>query len=272
MLKKVLIPLNFHEKHAYVLEMCRFLTQIGTEHVLLLHIDSAQGRNRHRSQGRLDQYIEAIKGLGLGLEAKIRIGAVQMEIPKAAEEMGADFISIPFKKKNVLHRAIMGSRLKDLVRQTRHPIFVYKTQKPRQHADDIFRVAYAASLKGGDEQVISTLRSNDFQADQVYFLHAGKRAPDPVAEQQRQERVATALMAMKSKCGLTQDNGFCISSLGSSRRLILRTARQLPANLVLIGKADSAIGMESVFGSTAESVSYDAPCSVLIIPKHEAGL
>lgn len=269
MLKKVLIPLNFHEKEALVLEMCRFLTNIGTEQVLLLHIGSSMGRVGNNNLKRLNHYAKTINELDLKAEILVRTGSVQMEIVKAAEEENADFISIPFEKKNFLHRAILGSRVKDLVRQADHPIFVYKTQKLNQHADDRFRVIYAASLKGGDEIAIPYMRSNSFQADEVYFLHAGKRAPDPVAEQQRREKAEKALLVLRDQCELSDDNGFCISLLGSPRRQIIRTANRLPANLVMIGKADSKAGMESVFGSTAEEVSYDAPCSVLIIPKQE---
>jgi nucleotide-binding universal stress UspA family protein len=55
--------------------------------------------------------------------------------------------------------------------------------------------------------------------------------------------------------------------LGTPRRQIVKAARRIPADLVLLGKADSVMGFAPVLGSTAEEVSYNVGCSVLIIPR-----
>jgi nucleotide-binding universal stress UspA family protein len=47
----------------------------------------------------------------------------------------------------------------------------------------------------------------------------------------------------------------------------VRVARRLGVDLVLLGKADSVVGLAPVLGSTTEEVSYNVGCSVLIIPR-----
>lgn len=79
------------------------------------------------------------------------------------------------------------------------------------------------------------------------------------------------LKDMQNMCSLNDKKGESISLIGSPRKQILRTARKVSANLVLMGKADTGSDIGPVIGSTAEDVSYNAPCSVLIVPTMEGG-
>ncbi len=265
MLKKVLVPLHFHESKEYFTKMFRFLKELGTDSAVLLHVGSNKGRGGVHNRKRLTRYAEHIEGLGVRTEIAVRPGSVQLEIVYAAEEFEADFISFSFRKKNRLSLAILGSTVKDVIRQSQIPVFVYKGTGRSE--EDVFRVLYPSSLQWKDDVIASYIRNNEFHADEVDFLYVGRRAPDPVVEQQRRDRVKEELQGLSRRCGYTEKNSTTMDVLGTPRKLIVRVARRRSSNLVLLGKADSMNSREPVLGSTAEEVSYNAPCSVLIIPR-----
>lgn len=266
MLRKVLVPLHLHESHGRVIEMARFLKTLGTEQAVLLHVGTTARAAGEHHRRRLDEMAELLQESGFSIETALRPGSVQGEIVNAADEFETQYISFAFRRKNWLKRAILGSTVKDVIRQSELPVFAHK-QSRRAESGDVFRVLYPTSLKGQGDPVEEVIRSKEVQSDEVVFLHVGRRAPDPVVEQKRCDWVDERLEAVRRQCGLEKQESRQISVLGSPRRQIVRTARRLPADVVILGKADSTSGMGPVLGSTAEEVSYNAPCSVLIIPR-----
>lgn len=267
MLKKGLIPLKFHESVKQVSSMCAFLQKLGTTNIVLLHVGSNRGKSGRRNNRRLNEYAEVIQQLGIRTDIDIRPGPLHNQVFNAAEEAEVDYISLFFMKKSWIARAILGSHVKDIIRLSDLPVFVYKNPKRMNSPDETFRLLYATSLQGRDDAILSYIRDADLRTDEVLFLHVGRRAPDPSAEQSRKEKVKQELKEAMEQCSLQKPQHEYLAIIGSPRRQIVKTARKSSADLLLLGKADTTAVREPVLGSTAEEVSYRSPCSVLIIPK-----
>lgn len=267
MLKNVLIPISFKESQEKFITMINFLKDVGADEAILLHIGATKGRSGEHQKRKLENYAESAKSEGYKIRIIQKSGSVAREIVQTAEEEKCDFIAISSKKKNFLTRTILGTLVKDVIRQSRTPIFVYKNSVLRRSPNELSTVIYTVSLKGPDDTILPYIRNNDFHADKIAFLHVGTRAPDPVVENERLNKADIILKDLAKNCGLNEEDVQRISLIGSPRRKIVSTARQLPADLIILGKADAtAKGPEPVLGSTAEEVSYNAPCSVMIIP------
>ena len=72
---------------------------------------------------------------------------------------------------------------------------------------------------------------------------------------QRLEELAENLGIEKSECFVSQ---------GSTRREILRLAKELDTNLIVIG-SHGREGIQRLLGSTANAVLHGAPCDVLAV-------
>jgi universal stress protein A len=72
---------------------------------------------------------------------------------------------------------------------------------------------------------------------------------------QRLEELAEKLSIDKSECFVRQ---------GSTRREILRLAKELSTNLIVIG-SHGREGIQRLLGSTANAVLHGAPCDVLAV-------
>lgn len=266
-MRKVLIPINYHEPEERIREMCAELKMFGTREAVLLHVGSVRGKSVSGSKKKLAKYTALVKAAGLAVEPVIRPGNLQEQVVKTRRDRQADYIGMLFKKKSWAARAILGSRTKDVIRQAESPVLVSKKRGYRQAGDDSFTAILASSLKGGDEHLLDELDADSFRPDKLFFLHVGKRAPDPEAEKRRLEREREKLSALLKLCRFEPEVKEPLLLLGSPRRRIVGTARKYLANLIILGKSDGRDKREPVLGSTAEEVSYNAPCSVLIVPK-----
>jgi len=267
MVKKAIFPLKFHENENQISSISDFLKMMGMQKLVALHVGRARGRSGAQSADRLEHYARRIRERGFEVETAVRSGAVSTAIIFAAEEFEADLIGITFRKKSWLTRTILGSTVKDVIRQSEIPVFVHKKGSRRQRNDRVFRVLYATSLQGRDERILSFLRKGRSREDELILLYVGRRAPDPVVEQKRKAAVDEELKALMELSGYSGENTRFVDLIGSPRKHIIKTAKRFSADLILLGKSDSTSSSGPVLGSTAEEVSYNAPCSVLIVPK-----
>ncbi len=269
MVKKAIVPFTFHENEDQISSICSFLKMMDTQKVVALHIGRARGRAGAHNLKRLEACARLIREDGFEVETAIRSGAVSTAILFAADEFAAELIAITFRRKSWLTRTILGSTVKDVIRQSDIPVFVHR-RGSRQHQDDqLFRVLYASSLQGRDERILSFLREEKSQRDELVLLYVGKRAPDPVVEQKRKDAIDEELQSIMEVSGYPAEQTTFVDLIGSPGRNIVKVARRFSVDLVLLGKSDSTSSSGPVLGSTAEDVSYNAPCSVLIVPKQQ---
>src|SRR6056297_2259446 len=146
MVKKAIVPLRFHENENQISSICNFLKMLDTQRVVVVHVGRQQGRAGTHNHERLEEYAGRIREHGFEVETAIRSGAISTAILFAADEFEADLIGITFRKKSWLTRTILGSTVKDVIRQSDIPVFVHKKGSRRQRDDQVFRVLYPTSL------------------------------------------------------------------------------------------------------------------------------
>lgn len=264
MLNKVLVPLGLREPMEQIESMFNFQKKMQTKSAVLLHVGHTTGRLGDKNRSRLETLAAKLREKDIEVEYSLKSGSIPRLIRGTAQEYSADYISLIFRKKNWLQRAILGSKVKDLIRLSELPVLVYK-KAPWEVSEDV-RVLYATSFSDTDKSICSFLQHGGIDTRQLLFLHVGKRAPDPQAEEKRRLSVIRKLKQMQRDCGSLSAEEDPISLIGSPRRKIPASARRESAHLILLGKADSSSRAAPVFGSTSEEVSYNAACSVLIIP------
>jgi len=81
-------------------------------------------------------------------------------------------------------------------------------------------------------------------------------------DQELMKRSKQRLEDLAEKLGI--DKSACFVSQGSTRREILRLAKELNTNLIVIG-SHGREGIQRLLGSTANAVLHGAPCDVLAV-------
>jgi len=81
-------------------------------------------------------------------------------------------------------------------------------------------------------------------------------------DQERMKQARQRLEELAKNIGV--DKSECFVSQGSTRREILRLAKELNTNLIVIG-SHGREGIQRLLGSTANAVLHGAPCDVLAV-------
>jgi nucleotide-binding universal stress UspA family protein len=116
------------------------------------------------------------------------------------------------------------------------------------------------------------------QGGKVYLLHAysipvypdgfviGVDVVTPI------EQAAKRALAIETdKYGSCSEFGGVILEMGDPREVIVRHARSLPADLVVMGTHGRSGFQHLLLGSVAENVVRTAPCPVLVVPRLREG-
>lgn len=263
MFQKAVLAVNFSEPLSKIQGALGFLRSFGTRVVVLHHVVS--GAHTSSAERKLSRLTEALEPRELELETKVSRGSPATAIDLAARNEQANLICVPWKRKSWIQRSLVGSTTKDLVRLTDLPVFVYKHRSAPESFDSGLGVLYATALQERDETILPYLSYEGLQARRLVLLHVGRRAPDPEAEQRREDQAILSLSRLASEVELPDREVRELSITGNAKRLIPRVARRESADLIVLGKSEAEGIISGVLGSTAEEVAYSAAQSVLII-------
>lgn len=269
MFKTALLPVSFREPEWLIHSLGQYLRNFGTQRIVLVHVVASGLQNERRSRERLEKTSRALSAESYEISCLVRTGSPALEICTVARQEAVNFICIPWKRKDFLQRTLLGSTTEDLVRLANLPVFVYKFRAESGSPNELDDILYATSFDPSHERIIEYLRSDKLKAGTLHVLHAGSRAPDPDAERKRLDDVVNEFTDFKKQCERCFDDIELITAVGNPKREILRAARQVDAELIVLGKHGEAKALDKLLGSTAETVTHKSRCSVLIVPAAE---
>ncbi len=268
MLNKTILPLSLKEAQPKILNMLKAATDLGIQEVHLVHVLSTEvsGSNRSKRERILSETAESIQSLGLRCQTHFQTGYVATEVARISKKLGADFITLLWQPKSALRQAVLGNAITDTVRQSDIPVFIYKAPYYKAPALNLQKVMYATDFKATDSRVMNYLINSQFRAETLYLFHVGSRAPDPDAERKRREQVMANLSRLASECAHAYNEVQKMETVGGVKNQIVRQARKLNVELIILGKFDKQMPFANLLGSVAESVPHKSHCSVFIIP------
>ncbi|MGM0675478.1 MAG: universal stress protein [Spirochaetota bacterium] len=266
MFHKALFPLNFKESDTRIEEMLAFLRNFGTKHVVFLHVSSFGVGGSTKAERRLREVADIASQHGFEPRVLLRNGSAASEIVRVCGEEELDFICFSWKRKSWIQRSVLGSTSRDVIRLSDSPVFVKKRMPPSSDEGGM-TVVYGTDFRATDANISPYLRFSGLTAKRLWLVHVGSRAPDPEAEHRRVQQVESNLARLSNEFADNYEEINEIATVGTPRREIVRHARRVGADLIVLGKSDKASAFAAVTGSTAEEVPYSARCSVLLVPR-----
>jgi nucleotide-binding universal stress UspA family protein len=265
MLHKALVKVSLKEPRGRFLEMAGLLKYFGTKDLILVHVVNGNG-GRGRAGKELDELAGAVRELGFEVETRLAGGHVATRIIETAHEVRADFVCVYWMPKNALRQILLGSIDLDILRMSDLPVFVHNRGWLGDIPDQLESVLYATDFTAVDAGVIPYLSSKEFRAEKLHILHVGERAPDPQAERARREKARNNLARLAEECRGAYNEIETLEVVGRGRKEIVRRAKALDVDLIVIGKSSIPNPFDNVLGSTAETVTRRAGRSVFIVP------
>lgn len=260
MFNKILLPIAGYENLKKAEKLAKYLNVFKIKNIVILNI----GPSKSKSLKKIKPYIDVFQKHNFNIETVWKNGDETSEIIKTAVSSKAELICFLWKKKNTLKRAVFGNISKDVTRLSTIPVFIFKPSGKK--ADKINKLLFPTDFEKTDSKILSYITDTGLMFDHLLILHAGQRAPDPETEKARKVRVMEKLGNLKNSCIGSFSEIEVFSCVGKARKEIVRFAKKHGTDLIVIGKNDSASSYSPILGSSAEAVSQNRYCSVLIIP------
>jgi nucleotide-binding universal stress UspA family protein len=265
----VLLPISLRNPISGVLSLVRFLRNFGTQSVTLVHVASSGLESAGHARRRVEEVGGTVEAEGFETEVVLRHGSPALEICRVAQERDLSFIGIPWRKKDFLKRTLLGSVSEDIVRLADVPVFIYKQEGHPETPARMKSIVYATTFNPWHDHILPYLRSQGVAAETLYVLHVGRQAPDPEAETKRRQFVFDKLNRVKQACADCFDEVKIVSKVGNPRWQISGAAREVGAELIVLGKREEGPPWAKVTGSNAEATVHRSECSLLIVPAYD---
>lgn len=265
MLHRAAVKTSLEEPRASFLDMLRLMQGFGTEMVHLVHVTAGTSAELKRNSARLEELATQVRDLGFTVKTITERGAPARRNAYIAHDLGVDYLALYWMPKPLLVQALMGSIDGDIVRLCDLPVLVYN-RSLMQASTSLKRIVYATGFQATDARVMPYLKSRELEAEELFILNVGERAPDPVAEHARQRCVQQNLERLAAECESVYASVVPMQVIGSRRVQILRQASRLDADLIVVGKRDNPTPVRRLLGSLAEALTRKSRRSVFIIP------
>jgi nucleotide-binding universal stress UspA family protein len=275
-MKRLLAPVDLSDvsRHALVYAAALARAQGGRVRVLYVADAFPGGRTAEDAKADLDRFL-AGAGIAPGaVDAASVAGDPKQEILAAAAALPADGIVMGTHGRGGFERFVIGSVTEHVLRKARCPVLAVPPGDHHATSDGTFR-----TIVCGVDFSASSLRALDYAESlaapdaRLHLVHSiewpfgsGPGALPPEIEALRASLISDATDQVKrAVAGRRADLRFEPHvSAGTAYEEILRHARELSADLVVLGLHSHATSELALLGSTSRRVLHDAPAPVLI--------
>jgi nucleotide-binding universal stress UspA family protein len=190
-------------------------------------------------------------------------GSVHTELLRCAEEQRADLIVLGSRVRNPKRKILMAGTMEHVIRGAQCPVLIARRSPDSRQilaATDLSdpelpAIKAAASHARRRSAELSVLYCPELRATSSISAQRGAGVV-PLAEAE------AALRDAVERAGVEADR---IVEHGRARAVIVREARDLEAELMVVGTSRATGARRLILGDVAESVLRIAPCSTLVV-------
>jgi len=263
MFKHILVAIDFSPAWPVLKERLDCIREWGVEKVTLAYVMSSrypaspeEGHREHYEK-RLAEEAAGLREMGYWADFDIRSGEPGARLIEAAQGHGADVMLIGSRSVGAIHSFFMGSTALDVLRLATMPVWMEPVGFECEECMDVILLATDGSQAVRNaEQVFADLSAR-FEQKIALTVVAG----DGIGETESEQAGAH----LKRLSGHVDGLDFRVVE-GDPNRLVAETAREVSADLTVIGKRGRNPMADLLLGSTTESVARRARRPVLMVP------
>lgn len=210
---------------------------------------------------------------------EVRVGSPAKELAAVADEQKADLVVIASHSGNALTRLVLGSAAGNLIRVAHCPVLV--VNGPTEAPGKFRRVVAAIDLSPVSQPVLANAFNIAYASGasvrvvsfcEVPLLSGtgdlGVPSPTKAEEleqlhQAHKEEIGRLLRRVPRGCVEVEVD---VVHRGPAPQAILEAARQLEADLLVLGTSGRNAWHRMILGSTTHHVLSKSPCPVLVVP------
>ena len=275
MLDKVLLPVDFSEQSALMVECARELRELGSKDLTLLHVAPKGKELSPAENSKLAEMQSKLREASIDVKLMIRYGDPVEVIVDEARKEGVDMIAMASGGKSRAEAFFVGSVSFGVIRKSSKPILLDKFPEMgsgKGHAyrmgSHLFRHALVSvdlpMCSSNIEELFDTLCEKGLK--EATLFHVIDSSKYDVGDNQRFADVKLGLEGIKRRakgrdCMIATHVHF-----GTTAYNILEVIKEVDASIVIIGTKKMSNLRGATLGSTTEEVVRKCPIPVLVVP------
>ena len=221
---------------------------------------------REGAERQMNYFLQSEALTGVHHRAWIEEGPVWDALEAVIENQHIDLVVVGTHGRTGLKKLLLGSAAEEIIRLSPAPVLAVGPQAERHRASSVREILYATDFTA------ESLAALPFALDQTHnygahlsLLHV---VPEPSRKSLPDPARVTACLRDKLEALIPSEaaNGHepsCIVKIGEPAELILATAQEIPADMIVLGVHASGALPGHSLGSTVYKVICEAPCPVL---------
>lgn len=286
-MKTILVATDFSERSDRALRRATLMAKADGARLVLVHgIDDEQPERladsaQREAEGLISELAKSVTSLdGVACEGFVMRGSVDETVVKVAEAQAADLLVVGSHRQRPFRDIFLGTTVDRILRRSLRPVLMAKTVPAARH----HHVLFATDMSDGCTNAIRAAGNLGLLADarlsavhvfaapgQELMLHASASTKEVLAYVENERSKATArLDAYLAGIGLKADTRFAELAEVATAETIDGCARDLKADLIVIGTQARSTIARFVLGSVAQGVLRATSSDVLVVPPPQA--
>ncbi|MBN2424748.1 MAG: universal stress protein [Calditrichaceae bacterium] len=282
LLNKILVPISFNESSAGVIKQAISLAKLFNSEILIFHVLPKleisklnlemieKGINKKLDQIQSDMVSEGVRVSNLGLLS----GVPSLEIIKASEKNNANVILLGSGRTVETSKSDtsgLGETAKDVLRKSSKPVWIVNCGQKEKTQYILCPIDFSKASERALKNAIHLSRKMD---STLHILHVVPSILDFYlsilggSEEKKAEKIKThekKLEKFLTQFDLTGIKYTKTVKQGKVHQIILETARELEADIIVLGATGESINPKLLLGSNTELVSREFPCSLIVV-------
>ncbi|NMG40646.1 universal stress protein [Chelativorans sp. ZYF759] len=286
-MKTILVATDFSERSDRALRRATLLAKNDEARLVLVHgIDDEQPERladsaRREAETLIGELAHSVTTFdGVACEGVVVSGPLDEVVATAAEDFDADLLVVGAHRQRPFHDIFLGTTVDRILRRSLRPVLMAKSTPAGPH----HRILFATDMSQGCTNAIRTARDLGLLADarlsvvhvfaapgQELMLHASASTKEVLAYvESERSKAASRLSAYLGDIGLEADARLAELAEVSTAGTIDDCARDMKADLIVIGTQARSTIARFVLGSVAQGVLRSTASDVLVVPPPDA--
>mgnify|MGYP006290378497 CR=1 FL=1 len=278
---KVLLATDFSKRAEKLTDTLVELKNVGMEEVVILqvlnvdfNIPQAVDYSKEADKELLERSREKAEEMGLEATVEVKVGEIDQQIVKTAEEENCDLILMGSHGGGTIKNILLGSTTHNVIRKTKIPVLIEKyeeiqdgdlTAVSNKKFDDIL---LPIDFSDSTNEILDIVEKMNVPSEKITLISIIERSDSLEELKEKKEKVKSKLEQVQAKL-IAQDidSKYEIEVRhGEPADNIVEIAEEKENNLIIMPTRGQGSIKELLIGSTAEQVAKKSPIPVLLVP------
>ena len=278
---KVLLATDFSKRAEKLTDTLVELKNVGMEEVVILqvlnvdfNIPQAVDYSKEADKELLERSREKAEEMGLEATVEVKVGEIDQQIVKTAEEENCDLILMGSHGGGTIKNILLGSTTHNVIRKTKIPVLIEKyeeiqdgdlTAVSNKKFDDIL---LPIDFSDSTNEILDIVEKMNVPSEKITLISIIERSDSLEELKEKKEKVKSKLEQVQAKLVAQDiDSKYEIEVRhGEPADNIVEIAEEKENNLIIMPTRGQGSIKELLIGSTAEQVAKKSPIPVLLVP------